>query len=100
MSESVAIDRAAFAFFAQGLLRPDLLDPTPIPRGAYWPAYLPLHQAVRHATYIQPLTTQLESALAERLSPDEEARFHEAILEELIAADKAALAEPANDGAE
>lgn len=93
------IDRTAFAFFAQDLLRPEWRDPTPVPRGTYWPAYRPLSQAVKHGVYVQPLTTELEHALTERLSPDEEARFHEAILEELIAVDRA-VNEAANDGAQ
>lgn len=94
-----AIDRTAFAFFARESLRPDWRDPTPIPRDAYWPKYMPLAQALKQAVFISPLTMELEHALTERLSPDEEARFHEAILEELIAADRA-VNEAANDGAE
>jgi hypothetical protein len=100
MAETVAIDRVSFAFFARESLRPDWLDPTPIPRGAYWPRYHPLAQGLKHGIYIQPLTTELEHALTEKLSPEQEAEFHEAILAELVKADREALeaSQPANDG--
>lgn len=91
-----AIDRTSFAFFARESLRPDWRDPTPIPRDAYWPRYEPLAQGIRQGIHITPLTQQLEAALSEKLSPEKEAEFHEAILSELIAADRA-LSESSND---